>query len=321
LSPSRKGPYATAVVSPAVKQQVAEVAARKHNEGLSWKEVAKDLGSGSYEPAAETLRRQARQLKRGAPLFKDEKDSGPFPSLDAWQMWVLGGRVWETEGEMSLLDVVHAIIGLFHVAVSKPTACRYMQELGLTWKLTAKRAIPRGMTREKYIAGFWDFVVGVRTDGFFTAHKENIGFMDFFTDTRRSERPRAYQGKGLPPKKAHRDTVRYTSTYAIAVWLQEAQGGLGWTPALCYTRNKAFMPPVAPRIVTLAKLHKVDLSRIRYIPPPKGKEEKAQAYVGENYHMVRDFCDTYKVELALAHVIHDDGNAFKLPKTMGGALS
>jgi hypothetical protein len=297
-----RGEYGSSGVSEETKEAIAWLAKNAVEAGVPLDTVVA-WGKGSrYEPKRRTLQLHISRLKRGLPLFKEEKETGAPKLLDAEELEVLWGAILVSEKKVDLKAIQDLAHDLFGVELSKPTAQRYAKEGELGFNLLGARPLPPRTTWGNYVQLYYQCVLDLHNSGFFKAPPSLIACIDSASNSRRLQREKSYQPVGTPQKKIARSAFKYTDLYIVCKWLD----GIERTPTLFVTYNPQFDPdgPCRADVNKWLKENRISRNRIFYIKSDKN-------YCAETADNISNWVRIYKAALKGAHVLRDNGPAYK----------
>lgn len=156
--------------------------------------------------------------------------------------------------------------------------------------------------KRKLRAHYYEFVLALENDGFWTKEPSKIVCLDCCTNSYRLERVKTFQLKGQKQKKLSIGKPVYTNCYVAAACMD----GEGRYPALMFTHDPTFDPKGHrwPEVQQWAKKWNIALDRIIY-------EKSNKQYCAEATDKIAHFKHVYYDELEDCRIIHDDGNSFK----------
>jgi hypothetical protein len=190
---------------------------------------------------------------------------------------------------------------LFDVNVSLTTVSNYLHELNLSIQLGGSRPLPANFSGQLYVLGYCNCLLEMHGTGFFTCPPEELGCIDFFTDSEKHHRSKTINMVGMRQRHLYEGEKRYTSSFVVCTWYDDDN----WTPALAFTHNPAFNHEVPDsRVQDLCDIYGVARNRIYY-------EKSEKVYCKESYAQVAEFCRLYGDMLKDAHMICDAGNSYK----------
>lgn len=292
-------------VSWETRQVVAEWAKNLKDSGMSVASLAEKGEGTSYSPSPRTLQLHVAAIERGEDLFKAEKDTGREPVLLWDQRKVLCGAVLMSEEKVNLEKFSDLSEEYFGVPLAKSTASDYCRQLGLSFQLVGGRPMPKNLSLDEYVLGYFQWVLNSRNDGFFNVDVSKLACADSFTNSIRTFREKTLNGIGRKQKKFPRVDFKYTDNFMGCQWAD----GINRTPTLHFSFNKAYAPssPDANLVDNLFK--DLDLNRDRSF-----YEQSTKFYCAEKSIQAHNFADRYKRELKGSHVMFDGGPAWKIKK-------
>jgi hypothetical protein len=233
----RKRPKSgVAGVSWETRQVVAEWAKNLKDSGMSVADLAEKGEGTSYSPSPRTLQHHVAAIERGEDLFKEEKDTGRQPVLLWDQRKVLCGAVLMSEEKVNLEKFSDLSEEYFGVPLAKSTASDYCRQLGLSFQLVGDRPMPKNLSFDEYVLGYFQWVLDSRNDGFFNVDVSKLACADSFTNSIRTFREKTLNGIGRKQKKFPRVDYKYTDNFMGCQW----GDGINRTPTLHFSFNKAY---------------------------------------------------------------------------------
>ena len=185
-----RGSYAGTGVSSEVKVQTAKIAIALQERGMSLKECVDIFDGTDYAPQLRTLQDHVKRLKEGESPLSESKKSGRNTKLTEEQELIVCGAVLAEEDCVGLSFVEGWINANFDIDVSNTLCSRLMKRRSVTFQLFGSRSWPKGMIREEYVVGYFEFIKHVRDDGIFTRDPETVVCIDSCTNSVRIERKR-----------------------------------------------------------------------------------------------------------------------------------
>jgi hypothetical protein len=286
---------------------VAQYARSARDSGTPLATFAKIGENTDYAPSVRTLQRHVAALEAKTTPLSREKASGASTSLTDEQRDILFGWVLWSQEKINLDALIAASARFFGVTISKPTASRYCTAGELSTQLTGKRPMPKKLSRDDYVLGYYQYVLDRHNDGFLSVDPSKLACADFFTDSHRTERDTTLNGKGLPQKKIAGHSWLYTSNFLTVIWAD----GINRTPCLLFTHNPWFDPDGshADKVMNWCKKFRIARDRIYYL-------KSSKHYCKEANSQTSEFCRLYKDQLKGVHMMHDGGNSFKIKKNL-----
>jgi hypothetical protein len=301
----KKAKTSVAGTSWETRQVVAEWAMAAKASGTPVRSFAKNGEKSSYSPSARTLRRQVASLERGEDLFMKEKDTGREPALLWDQRKVLCGAVLMAEEKVNLEKFSGLSEEYFGVPLAKSTASDYCRQLGLSFQLVGGRPMPKNLTFDEYVLGYFEWVLNSRNEGFFNVDVSKLACADSFTNSIRTFREKTLNGIGRKQKKFPRLDYKYTDNFMGCQW----GDGINRTPTLHFSFNKAYAPSNPDANLVDNYFKDLDLNRDRSF-----FEQSTKFYCAEKSIQAHNFVDRYRRELKGSHVMFDGGPAWKIKK-------
>jgi len=191
----------------------------------------------------------------------------------------------------------------FDVRPSIPTVSKRLGAFKLSTRLTGARPMPIGMTRDEYVLGYHEFVLGLHSSGFWNFDPNKIVCIDFVTNSRRRERETTLDFVGAPQKKIEGKLPTHTHSYLVAVTL----GGDDDYLPLMFTFDEDLDPTGRNKREVRSLCRKFGLLTEQIVFKKSSKK-----YCKEDNSQVAHFKNIYRHELRGTRVLADAGNSFKL---------
>ena len=300
-TPSKKGYIAG--VKPEVKVFAAELALALQRRGVARALFVESAQDTSYPVTKASLDRHIAALEKGDTPLSTDKKSGQKPLLSVEEWDIVAGAVLCAEEKTHLQWVVDWIQEKFGLEVALNTVSKHLSEMKLTIKLVRKRPMPKGMTREQYVRLYYEDVLRLHNSGFFKHSDDLIYTIDATSNSRRLERETTIGMSGAPAPKFSSAKVLYTDTYLAALW----KDGTNRTPTLMFTFNPALEEggPRWEEVKEWCRAWGLETCQIVFAKSTKKYCATTQKHIG---HFKALYCN----RLAGTHVMHDDGNEFKI---------
>jgi transposase len=303
-----RGSYNGKGISPDVKLHTIEIAIALQRKGYTLEEIKEIFDETSYSPALRTLQKQTKKMKDGKSPLSADKKSGRNAKLTDEEELIICGAVLVYEDCIGLLFVQEWIEANFDRSVSTATCSRLMKRRMVTFQLFGSRSWPKGMLKEQYVKGYFDFIKRVRDDGIFTRDPATVVCIDSCTNSVRIERKRGLSIAGGRQPVLSAAKPEYTNCYVTAVTMN----GTGEFKTVMYTYDPTFDPrgPKAQDVQKWCDDFGVKRSQIVFEMPEKGSKK----YNAENHAHYKHYLNKHKNELRDTILFHDGGPAFKKNK-------
>ena len=300
-TPSKK--FASAGTPQVVKEYRAELASALKKRGVSLDVFLAANNETRFSVSRSTLFNHVAAIDRGEAPLSSEKKSGRPGALTGEQWDIVCGAILASEEKCDLAWVKDFIESAFGEEVSDSTITRHLAENRLTLQMVGLRPIPKGMTREKYLSIYYEFLLMLHNNGFFKGDARNTVCLDGTTNSTRTERTRTYNIRGGKQKKFAAAKPVYTNFYLAAFCLEEE----GRYPAFMFTHDPTFDPAGRrwKEVLEWCKAWNIDSTRIVF-------QQSAKQYCAEASWQVSHFLNVYRRLLKDSRVLHDAGNSFKI---------
>lgn len=232
--------YKATTISPEVREALANVCCVLHEDGMSYSDVADVFLRAGYPLARSTLANYNKAIASGGKALSDEKGSGRSPCLDDLQQRVMAGFVLEREDRnlKTSSDVYKAYCrSMFAVSLSTATACRYMTEAELSYRLLGARHRATKLMRDEMILDAMDCLQRLHSSGVLKTCRSHLWNIDVVTDTQRLLRDSSWGRRGGRQTKFRGLKLVYTSSLITLVNANGEQVG----PAI-FTSNPDLDP-------------------------------------------------------------------------------
>ena len=301
MEPSPKK-YPSAGTPPVVKEYRAELALALKKRGVPLYTFLLANNETRFPTKQSTLYRHVQRVDAGEAPLSAEKKSGRPGALTGEQWDIVCGAILSAEEKCSISWVKAFVLNSFGVDVSEATVSRHLKDCRMTLQMVGLRPMPKNMTRENYVAIYYEFLLSLHNNGFFQGDPKSIYCIDSTTNSYRLERERTYNIRGGKQKKFSGAKPTYINTYLAAFALQHD----GQFPSFMFSFDPTFNPDGEQWKAVLEWCHEwgIDPSRIVYEPSQK-------QYCAESAAQVGHFATVYRTKLRHSRVLHDAGNAFK----------
>jgi transposase len=303
-----RGSYSSTGVTPEVKLQTAKIAVALEQRGMSLADCVEVFEETDYAPKLRTLQQHVKRLKEGQSPLSESKSSGRNAKLTEEEELIVCGAVLAEEDCVGLLFLVEWIGANFGKDVSTTLCSRLMKRRGVTFQLFGTRSWPKGMIKEEYVKGYFEFVKRVRDDGIFTRDAATVICIDSCTNSVRIERKRGLSTAGGRQPVLSAAKPEYTNCYVTAVTMN----GTGEFKTYMYTYDPVFADDAAEAgdVQKWCDDFGVKRTQIVYEKPAKGSKK----YNAENHSHYKHYLNKHKKELRDTILFHDGGPAFKKNK-------
>lgn len=189
--------------------------------------------------------------------------------------------------------------------VSQATVSRAKDKMGLSFRLTSRRGMPLGMTRDSYVLGYFEFVKRLHDSAFFNIDSQCLICVDFVTNSQRRELERTLSLIGGKQQKFAKSLPLYTNSYCVGV----AYGEGAKLKTLMFTYDPTFDPngPRRVEVQSWCDANKISRDQIYY-------EKSVKKYCKEQQAQVVEWERVNRAGLGGAHVLVDDGGAWKMDR-------
>ena len=307
--PARRRPvarrYAGGGVLADVKDHTARLAVALQARGVPLETIVKSLSTTSYAPARRTLLQHMAAVKADTAPLSADKGAGR-PRALTHELWaVVFGWVLRQQKPVDLETVQRWIKANLDVNVSLATVSRHKDEMGLSFQLVGRRGTAPGLTRDNYVLGYFEFVQGLRNDGFFIFDPNRIICIDFVTNSQRREYEKTLALCGAKQRKISRAAPLYTNSYIVGVALGDGANII----ALMFTYDPAFDPrgPRRKEVQAWCDANNIRRDQIYY-------EKSSSHYCKESRAQVVEFEKRNRRALTGSRILHDHGGAFKMDR-------
>jgi transposase len=305
---AERGSYAGAGVSNDVKEQTAKIAIALEDRGTPLKESVEIFKETDYAPSLRTLRTHVKKIKAGEPPLSVEKKSGGKSKLTDEQEKIVCGAVLVTEECVGLAFVEGWLKANFDIDYASASCSRLMKRRDVTFQLYGSRNWPKGMKKDLYVKGYFNFIKKVRDDHIFLRDPHTVVTIDACTNSVRLDKKRGLSVSGGRQPVLSASKPEYTNSYVTAVtW-----NGSGEFKTIMYTYDPAFDPhgKHTDMVKKWCEDLKVNRSQIVYEKPAKGSKK----YNAESHGHYIHYLNRHKLQLRETILFHDGGPAFKKNK-------
>jgi hypothetical protein len=139
---------------------------------------------------------------------------------------------------MNLMTVQQWIKANFDIDISIGTISKHKDNMGLSFQLVGRREMTPGISGDKYVTGYFNFIQHLHLAQFFDFDPNRIICIDFVTNSQRREYEKTMSIIGRKQKKISRTGPLYTNSYIVGMSLG---GGLDIL-SLMFTYDPAFDP-------------------------------------------------------------------------------
>jgi len=304
----RERAYAAAGTPHDVKRFRAQLFAALAKAGVEKKIIYDCIGETDYDASERTIRRHVREMERGGDLHDSRRKSGRIAELSEEDWAVVAGWILTQTKKVTATAVQSFIQQYFGHLYDFGWISRRIHELKLSYKLAGKKKRKENVFFSDEVNQYYNFVKGLHDDGFFTGDKRRIVCLDFTTNKVSDEREKTIRNVGGPQPKLQGKKPTYTNAYLVC---------------LAYEHDHTFRPRMYtydPSFKSFGKrwdevkkwcdMWGLDLDQIVYEAPKR----KTQRYNAENASHVGDYKRLYTSAFKDAHILHDDGRAWKKKK-------
>lgn len=256
----------------------------------------------SFPVSKRSLYDHVSSIKSGVEPLSAEKKSGR-PGLLKGEEWdVICGAILTAEEKCDMAWIREFAAANFDVELSDSLISQHLNDRRLTLQLVGSRPMPKGMRREQYVLQYYEFLLKIHRDSFFSGDPRMTICADSTTNSYRLERVRTYNIRGGKQKKFMQAKPVYTNSFFKVVALEDSCE----YPCLMFTYDPTFDPdgPRAKEVLEWCKLWKIDRSSIVF-------KKSAQVYWAESSDQIGHFMRVHSRKLRGTRVLHDAGNAFK----------
>jgi hypothetical protein len=183
-----------------------------------------------------------------------------------------------------------------------------MQKRSISFQLFGSRNWPKGMTKDVYVKGYFEFIKRVREHGIFYRDPSTVVCIDSCTNSVRIERKRGLAIVGRRQLVLNEAKPEYTNCYVTAVTMN----GSGNFKTVMYTYDPTFDPHglLAKDVEKWCNDFGVKRSQIVY----EKEETGLKKYNSETHAHYKNYLNRHKTEFLDTVLFHDGGPAFKKNK-------
>lgn len=224
----------------------------------------------------------------------------------------------EQNKPICLDDIRNFILAKFGLDVTRASACRYLQELGMSNKTCMTKTAGHKDSLEVLVDMYWKFILMMRASPrhAFVLDPALIRSIDCTYTSKPKRTVTTYSKRGGGKQRSAKKVVSYTD----GIITMCSADGVNSTPCWVFTHNPRFNPHQANTVRGKAILEDVESkcalygihrSRIIYLPGV------GKYYVGEKPEMYERFLEHYasldrgRTLPRSSLILHDGGNAFK----------